>query len=658
MSSSNDTTGMSLDEYSNFMHIFVEDIELATNNFANENLLAQGSSFKVYKGGLFESGVFINIVARLSTQLNLIVNEMAISRFLKHKNIVSTYKVSRKGEYGIIINMHEANGSLNKHLSGPTLTWMQRLHICVGVARALCYIHYEAEPNHNVIHGNLKTSKILLDHNWEPKLYGFAFAAKPKKHHLHLSSKYGGSLQYMDPSYENTRGLTHKSDVFSFGVLLFEVLLGREASVENNDNWYFARLARSHYEDTKLDYLIDLDLRKQMNLQSLTIFAEIAYYCLKEEPSERADMKQVLSKLEKALELQHKHGKSLDKLRFQLRDIELATNKFSETYLIGSGGYGKVYKAQLNLEETNSSDPMEGKNKGKLPWEQKHSNVAIKRIVSTNVEQGEQGFIAEIEMLSNCKHPNIVSLHGFCDEGKEMILVYEYISNGSLAYYLENIDNMANLTWTQRIQICLDIAHGLEYLHTSTDDKPTIIHRDIKSDNILLDDNWVAKIADFGLSKLHQANQQGSTLVTNNIAGTVVYLDPEYVSTGKLKTKSDVYSFGVVMFEIMCGKLAYDKTYGQMGLPSIARQCFNEGTLKNLIDPKITRADDKIFMLIGGVDQDSLDTFTKVAYQCIAETQSKRPTIEVVIKELEKALNFQVSISFQNATSCYLNPYS
>ncbi|KAJ0511657.1 putative protein kinase RLK-Pelle-CrRLK1L-1 family [Helianthus annuus] len=274
--------------------------------------------------------------------------------------------------------------------------------------------------------------------------------------------------------------------------------------------------------------------------------------------------------------------------------------------------------------------------------------VAIKRLHNRVDTQGEQGFVSEIETLSNCKHPNIVSLLGFCDEGRELILVYEYVAKGSLDDYLGNMDGMNNLVWAQRLQICLDIAHGLNYLHSHT---PMIIHRDIKSANILLDDNWVAKIADFGLSKLQRATQQGTTLITNNLAGTEVYLDPEYKNTGRLKKESDIYSFGVVLFEVLCGRLAYDEIYSGRGLPSVARQRFNEGTLKGMVDPKLMEVDEIISMLKGGVNQDSLETFSKIAHQCLAETQSGRPTMEVIIKELEKALNFQVSNLFQNVTS-------
>ena len=337
-------------------------------------------------------------------------------------------------------------------------------------------------------------------------------------------------------------------------------------------------------------------------------------------------------------------GRNLDRLRISLSDIISATDNFSETHCIGSGGYGTVYRAELHHFDGSNSSTTEGVVRDDLP--KRKSTVAIKRISNRVDKQGEQGFLAEIEMLSKCKHQNVVSLLGFCDEGDEMILIYEYISNGSIDDYLGDHDKLMNLTWAQRMQICLDIAHGLNYLHTSTKDKPTIIHRDIKSANILLDDNWVAKIGDFGLSKLNNTNQQSRTLVTSTIAGTKVYLDPEYASTGKLNKKSDIYSFGVVLFEIMCGRLAYDNIYyvdNHEGLPSVIRRRFNDGTLKEMVDPKIMGADESMFMLHGGLNQESLDTFLKIAYQCLEETQAKRPTMEVVIKELEKAIQFQVS---------------
>nr|XP_043625677.1 receptor-like protein kinase FERONIA [Erigeron canadensis] len=300
-----------------------EDIELATNNFADENLLTQTSYLKLYKGRLVQSsGELVDIVVRTwkhtitsyyeyQTQKSITHNELDMLEALRHKNIVPIFKIYGANDGGIlhpvIINKHEANGSLDKHLSSSTLGWIQRLHICIGIARALSYLHYDAYENHKVIHGNIKSSKILLDQVWEPKLHGFGFAVKVKRNELHLTDKYNGSILYMDPAYETARDLTTKSDVFSFGVVLFEVLFGIEASVvtlDHKDNWYFVRMARANYEEKTLDEKIDPDLLKQMNMESLKIFSETAYFCLKERRLERPDMKKVFQRLEKALKLQ------------------------------------------------------------------------------------------------------------------------------------------------------------------------------------------------------------------------------------------------------------------------------------------------------------------------------------------------------------------
>ncbi|XP_076890689.1 putative receptor-like protein kinase At2g23200 [Bidens hawaiensis] len=268
-----------------------------------------------------------------------------------------------------------------------------------------------------------------------------------------------------------------------------------------------------------------------------------------------------------------------------LREIKRATDNFNKAHFVGSGGHADVYKAKLDFLDTEGSPSTEGKSKDEMSKISK--TVAIKRIKGVD-EQAKQGFLTEIALLSSCKHPNVVSLIGFCKEAGEMILVNEFAFKGSLADYLISSDTVV-LTWTQRIQICLDIANGINYLHTNMEGKPRIIHRDIKSDNILFDENMNAKLADFGLSKSHPMNQQPSSIYSRNIAGTTLYMDPEYLATGKYKKESDMYSFGVVLFEILSGKVAYDSVYineNDLGLAPIARRRFNEETLKELIDPK------------------------------------------------------------------------
>ncbi|GKB08030.1 kinase-like domain, phloem protein 2-like protein [Tanacetum coccineum] len=257
---------------------------------------------------------------------------------------------------------------------------------------------------------------------------------------------------------------------------------------------------------------------------------------------------------------------NLEHLKIRLNDIKDATKNFDDAYIIGSGGFGKVYKADLEHFDSSSSSSINGVDICDLP--RKRSTVAIKRI---NNQEGEQGFIAEIETLTSCKHDNIISLLGFCYEGNgAMILVYEHASKGSLENYLGSSDKMTNLTWVQRLNICLDTAHGLNYIHNNTDHgKQKMIHRDIKSDNILLGDNWKAKIADFGLSKFHPADQAASTIYTYMIA---------------------------VLLEILTGRLAYDSVYTQAnekGIAPIARDHFEKGTIMEIIDHKIKEETDE-----------------------------------------------------------------
>ncbi|KAJ0766706.1 putative protein kinase RLK-Pelle-DLSV family [Helianthus annuus] len=331
--------------------------------------------------------------------------------------------------------------------------------------------------------------------------------------------------------------------------------------------------------------------------------------------------------------------KKLEHLKIPLKDILLGTHNFNQDCHIGSGGYGSVYRAELKMK---SRDGLT----------ETSNIVAIKRIKSREDSQGREGFLVEIDALSKCQHPNIISLLGFCVEDNEMLLVYEHASHGCLDSYLGSTDKMINPTWAQRLKMCIGVANGVNYLHTTMEDKIGILHCDIKSDNILLDKNWEAKIADFGLSKFCNVNEEASTINTMRVVGTEVYLDPEYARTGRLKKASDIYSLGVVLFEIFSGTLAYDSSYMRVhekGLAPIVRKRFRNGTIKEMLDSTIMdEASELSFTIKVRPDHDSLDTFLAIARQCIAKSQADRPTIKVVIKELEKAFYFHVSPCLQN----------
>ncbi|GKB75588.1 kinase-like domain, phloem protein 2-like protein [Tanacetum coccineum] len=648
---------MSSLEYLSHSQLSFEDIQSATNNF--QNIIKFKTFGIIWQGRMLHSGQFIDIVARgmyqkyQKDESKKFRMEKSMLSSLNHTNLVSVIGFCDKN-YMITVYKKEANGSLNKYLSDKTLTWMQRLKICLGVANVLSYIHYDAGRDFSVIHCNIRSSKILLDDKWEPKLSGFEFSLKntvPRRHRLLLTRDIVKNV-YLDPKYIKTGGVTHKSDMYSFGVVLFEVLCGRSAVLPDEElgEGLLSQLAKS-----RLDGMIDPHLREQMDPEAFKIFSETAYYCIQEERAKRPHIDHVVNRLDKALQLQWKREnpvdrtssnrlkeKNIEHLKIELDVINEATKNFDDAYCIGSGGFGKVYKADLELLDSSNSSSNEGVDKCDSP--RKQSTVAIKRIKN---QEGEEGFIAEIETLTSCKHENIISLLGFCYEGNgAMILVYEHASKGSLENYLGNSDKMTSLTWVQRLNICLDIAHGLNYIHNNTDHgKQKMIHRDIKSDNILLGDKWKAKIADFGLSKFHPADQSASTFYTGMIAGTYVYLDPEYEKDGKLSKKSDIYSFGVVLLEILTGRLAYDSVYtkvNEKGIAPIARDHFEKGKIMEIVDHKIKEEiDEHVFSLSKGPNKESLDIFLEIAFRCVAEIQAQRPTIEVVINELRKALDSQ-----------------
>ncbi|XP_066359808.1 probable LRR receptor-like serine/threonine-protein kinase At1g05700 [Miscanthus floridulus] len=293
--------------------------------------------------------------------------------------------------------------------------------------------------------------------------------------------------------------------------------------------------------------------------------------------------------------------------KFTYKELKLMTANFKEE--IGRGGFGSVFLGYL----------------------ENGSTVAVKMRSKTS-SQGAKEFLAEAQHLSRVHHKNLVSLIGYCKDKKHMALVYEYMQGGNLEDCLRGEASAATpLTWHQRLKIALNSAQGLEYLHKSC--QPPLIHRDVKTKNILLSADLEAKIADFGLMKAF--SDEFRTHVTTQPAGTLGYLDPEYYNTSQLSEKSDVYSFSVVLLELITGQppaVPVSDTES-IHVALWVRQKLSEGDIASIADPRM-----------GGMyDVNSLWKVAELALKCKEQPSRERPAMTDIVAELKESLELEVS---------------
>ncbi|KAL2507278.1 PTI1-like tyrosine-protein kinase 3 [Forsythia ovata] len=293
-----------------------------------------------------------------------------------------------------------------------------------------------------------------------------------------------------------------------------------------------------------------------------------------------------------------------------LEELIEKTDNFGSKALIGEGSYGRVYFAQLNDSK----------------------EVAVKKLDVSSEPDSNAEFLTHVSMVSRLKHENLVELFGYCVEGNLRVLAYEYATMGSLHDILHGRKGVQGaqpgpvLDWMQRVRIAVDAARGLAYLHEKV--QPSIIHRDIRSSNVLLFVDYKAKIADFNPS--NQAPDMAARLHSTRVLGTFGYHAPEYAMTGQLTQKSDVYSFGVVLLELLTGRKPVDHTMprGQQSLVTWATPRLSEDKVKQCVDPKLK----------GEYPPKGVAKLAAVAALCVQYEAEFRPNMSIVVKALQPLL--------------------
>ncbi|CBI29997.3 hypothetical protein VitviT2T_012849 [Vitis vinifera] len=294
-----------------------------------------------------------------------------------------------------------------------------------------------------------------------------------------------------------------------------------------------------------------------------------------------------------------------------LDELNRLTSNFGSKALIGEGSYGRVFYAKLSSGE----------------------GAAIKKLDTSSSQEPDSDFAAQLSIVSRLTHENFVGLLGYCLEADNKILVYQFATMGSLHDMLHGRKGVQGaepgpvLSWNQRVKIAYGAAKGLEYLHEKV--QPSIVHRDVRSSNVLLFDDFLAKIADFNLS--NQSSDTAARLHSTRVLGTFGYHAPEYAMTGQITQKSDVYSFGVVLLELLTGRKPVDHTMpkGQQSLVTWATPRLSEDKVKQCVDPKLNN----------DYPAKAIAKMAAVAALCVQYEADFRPNMTIVVKALQPLLN-------------------
>ncbi|KAF0932686.1 hypothetical protein E2562_011983 [Oryza meyeriana var. granulata] len=606
-----------------------EQLEQATNGFDDSNVLGRSGHATVFKGRVPTAAASAGSDLVVAIKRCKVMDErnkkefgkeMLILSQVNHKNIVKLLGCCLEVDVPMLVYEYVPNGTLYQLIHGggsaAVISFATRLRIAHESAESLAYLHSFASPP--ILHGDVKSSNILLDETFMAKVSDFGASILAPTDEAQLVTMVQGTCGYLDPEYMQTCQLTEKSDVYSFAVVLLELLTGKKPLCLDGPEEERSLSARfvAAMREKRVDEILDEQVKSEASGELLEQITQLALECLHMCGGDRPAMKERRALADVKRNYFERHGGRLLYEELSSRQgnaftiyteeqLEQATNGFDDSNVLGRSGHATVFKGRVPTAAASAGSDLV---------------VAIKRCKVMD-ERNKKEFGKEMLILSQVNHKNIVKLLGCCLEVDVPMLVYEYVPNGTLYQLIHGGGSAAVISFATRLRIAHESAESLAYLHSFA--SPPILHGDVKSSNILLDETFMAKVSDFGASILAPTDE--AQLVTM-VQGTCGYLDPEYMQTCQLTEKSDVYSFAVVLLELLTGKkpLCLDGPEEERSLSARFVAAMREKRVDEILDEQVKSE----------ASGELLEEITQLALECLHMCGCDRPAMKEVAERL------------------------